>query len=234
LILSSSESWRKSSDYRKEYFAHNKGYFGKFWVCAYCGKVLWGKHKVQVDHVAAPSWLVAKGKKTSAAAEWLNKQRGNLVASCGPCNNKKRAKGGMYLVRGYSAKIVEQVLGTANDVVMLTLWGGRTAVEGAARATISSKSFSAHNAKKPKSVSGGLLTSLIAIIFFVIAYLIHLVFKISWKAVWGYFKLMYKIIFYPLISKKTSWKVKLLSLIVYLSMLVYLYLKLGGSINVPF
>ena len=48
------EKYTRSSDYRTQFFKHNKGYKhdGKTYHCAYCGKKI-KKDELEVDHVVA-------------------------------------------------------------------------------------------------------------------------------------------------------------------------------------
>lgn len=47
-----SKKLQRGSNYRKRYFAHKKGIFGiGLYFCPYCGKLMWRKEQIQVDHI---------------------------------------------------------------------------------------------------------------------------------------------------------------------------------------
>lgn len=103
---SKSQIKRASYDYRREYFKRNPGIYGCVWFCAYCGKPLFGKKQVEVDHVVP---LAGMGINRTI----------NTVAACRPCNRKKSDKGGMYAVEGSFGKVFETFLFTMQKIIMI-------------------------------------------------------------------------------------------------------------------
>lgn len=96
--------YRRNSIYRKTFFDSHPGLFGRdFYFCSYCGKLL-KKDKVTVDHVFA-----VKAVQQSRFLKWLLKTLGmgtvndrkNLVPACSRCNERKGAKGGLWILRGF-------------------------------------------------------------------------------------------------------------------------------------
>ena len=98
---------REQMDYRKEYFKKNPGLFGCVWFCSQCGRPLFGKDQVQVDHIVPLANVLGQNKTF------------NCVAICRKCNQKKRDKVGLYTVKGQIAKIFEVLLFTAKKIVFL-------------------------------------------------------------------------------------------------------------------
>jgi hypothetical protein len=89
----------RSADYRQQYFKKNPGYAGlPIWICAYCGKFLIGRSSVEVDHVNPVS-------KSGINSTW------NLVSACERCNRGKSDSRGLWVVRGYIAKIGTNLFG---------------------------------------------------------------------------------------------------------------------------
>lgn len=233
--MSQFDQWRDSSDYRRNYFDHNRGLFGRLWFCAYCFKPLWGHGSVQVDHIIAPSWFVNKskrkktGRNSSAMAEKVNQQEWILVSACPKCNREKSDKGGMYLVRGFRSKLIERVLMTTQDLATIGVWGGKQVIGGAASAVLpSSMQRPQKGPKKPALVSSGVLTTVLSALVFILSYVIFLAFKISWKAVWWYIKTMLRIVFYPIVGKKLSMKTRAFSVVVYISVIYFLKVRFFG------
>jgi len=106
--LSKTQKKRVAYNYRYYYFKKYPGLIhGHLWFCSQCGKPLWNKSSVQVDHVLA---LGAGGVNRVI----------NTVAICGKCNLKKSDKVGFlghYVIRGYLAKIVEVVLFSVAHII---------------------------------------------------------------------------------------------------------------------
>lgn len=109
--LSKTQKKRVAYNYRYYYFKKYPGLIhGHLWFCSQCGKPLWNKSSVQVDHILA---LGAGGVNRVI----------NTVAICGKCNLRKSDKVGFlghYVVRGYFAKIVEVVLFGVSKVTSFT------------------------------------------------------------------------------------------------------------------
>lgn len=90
--------YERSTNYRKQFFANNKGPYR----CAYCGKRL-KADDLEVDHLIP----VAKAKKESSVRTWLQicgmktvNDPKNLVASCSKCNRKKSDEIGWWVIKG--------------------------------------------------------------------------------------------------------------------------------------
>lgn len=99
------EKYTRSSDYRTQFFKHNKGYKhdGKTYHCAYCGKKI-KKDELEVDHVVAidavKNHILARLFIFLLGIHNINDTK-NLVASCKKCNRKKSNKQGLWVLRGY-------------------------------------------------------------------------------------------------------------------------------------
>lgn len=89
--------YKKHGDYRGKFFRKNPGLFGSIWFCHYCFKPLFGKTRVEVDHVAPKSKVKIRA---------IYNLDGNLVPACRKCNRKKSNKMGFIVVRGYIGKLV--------------------------------------------------------------------------------------------------------------------------------
>lgn len=98
------QEYRASYDYRREYFKQNPGLFNCIWFCSQCGRPLFGKKMVVVDHIRP-----------------LNKGGINHVSNCTSCCEKCNAAksdivdGRMY--RGYAYKGFETLMSKANKGV---------------------------------------------------------------------------------------------------------------------
>lgn len=132
-------SWRESNDYRQDYLARNKGIGGYLYVCSQCFKPMFGKDRIQVDHIIPPSKFATKKRvkgrggflsffgigrgqdtwvKTSVMSRFLNHSF-NCAAICGPCNRKKSDKINLQIVRGYAMKAVEVTAAVAQFALSL-------------------------------------------------------------------------------------------------------------------
>lgn len=161
--------WRNSYNYREEYFKRNPGLFGFMWFCSQCGRPLFGKNQVQVDHIIPPSKFARKRynrngeliKNTSFMAETMN-NRFNLVATCAKCNRKKSDDIGLCTVKGGVAKVFETVLfGTQR---LLTLTGRVMYKGGKAAARKGAKEFKKKNTKG-KIITIGVLVGLAFLVY---------------------------------------------------------------------
>jgi len=97
----STQEYRRSYDYRREYFKKNPGLFGCIWFCSQCYKPLFGKKNVVVDHIRP----LNKGGKNHVS---------NCTAICQKCNWNKSdiVDGRMY--KGYLFKFFESNLSRVN------------------------------------------------------------------------------------------------------------------------
>lgn len=93
----------RSSDYRRVFFIyHEPQILGKYYICAYCGRLM-NKDKMTVDHI----YPIGKSSKSVKYQRMLEKKGiknindpKNLVAACKVCNQRKSAKGGLWIFRG--------------------------------------------------------------------------------------------------------------------------------------
>ena len=128
--------WDRSTSYRKDFFATNKGLLGGWlYFCAYCGKPLTRK-KVQVDHHIAINYVKHNplqklyfgignvfsniGGSLLHGKNW-KKNEGvnvsyNLLPACARCNQKKSDKGGIWIVRGMIGGGIWKILNTINNL----------------------------------------------------------------------------------------------------------------------
>lgn len=154
------QEYRASYDYRREYFKQNPGLFNCIWFCSQCGKPLFGKKNVVVDHIRP-----------------LNKGGLNHVSNCTSCCEKCNAAksdivdGRMY--KGYAYKVVETIGSKATKGVgaAAALGVGLTAgaVKGAANIVTGKKTKGKTRSKKKRSFSlFGLVGGLVALCFKVI------------------------------------------------------------------
>ena len=130
--------WDRSTSYRKDFFAANKGLLGGWlYFCAYCGKPLTRK-KVQVDHHIAINHVrknpllklyFGLGNIVSNTLGYIvhgskwKKNTGvnvsyNLVPACAHCNIKKSDKGGIWIIRGMIGGTIWKVLNAINNVLI--------------------------------------------------------------------------------------------------------------------
>lgn len=94
---SNTQKKRAQYDYRAEYFKRNPGLFGSIWFCSQCGKPLFGKSQVVVDHIIP----LGKGGRNHVS---------NCTACCYDCNLAKSDKIDGRIVRGYVFKFFESSL----------------------------------------------------------------------------------------------------------------------------
>lgn len=97
-------NYTRSSNYRNVFFSNNLGLFKKekHYFCSYCGKIV-SVNRITVDHLI-PVKKASTHKRYQLllklfGAESVNNAQ-NLVAACYKCNQKKSAKGGLWVIRG--------------------------------------------------------------------------------------------------------------------------------------
>lgn len=99
--------YSRGDHYRKTFFDANHGIFGNgnYYWCAYCGKII-SRKKVTVDHIV-PVDKVLQGDRKEHYRRMLRRrgitdvnQKKNLVAACWPCNRKKSANTGLWILKG--------------------------------------------------------------------------------------------------------------------------------------
>lgn len=110
--------YTRSTNYRNKYFQVHKGFLGKYYQCAYCGKIK-TKKGITVDHLI-PVDKVIKGKRRDKYIRKLKKKGitdvndvRNLVPACMKCNQKKSAQTGIWVLRGTLGK---------HPIYWLTVW----------------------------------------------------------------------------------------------------------------
>lgn len=99
------EEYVRGSNYRKTYF-NSQHFTGKYTICTYCGLPV-RVEKLTVDHIIP----VDKVKKTTKAKILMKifgisdiNELKNLCGACKRCNSKKRAKMGIWIIRGFIGK----------------------------------------------------------------------------------------------------------------------------------
>lgn len=131
------QEYRASYDYRREYFKKNPGLFGCIWFCSQCYRPLFGKNQVVVDHIRP----LNKGGLNHVS---------NCTACCRKCNAAKSDIVDGRVLKGQIFKVFEQsfsnvnrgVGGVAKLGIGLTAAGvsvgaraGKAAVKGGARSS---------------------------------------------------------------------------------------------------
>lgn len=95
--------YRRSYDYRKQFFKSNSGLFGKgLYFCSYCGKLI-RENQLEVDHL-----FCINSAQNNASVRWIMKKIGidninsekNIVPACVRCNRRKGKKSGLWILRG--------------------------------------------------------------------------------------------------------------------------------------
>lgn len=95
--------YERSNNYRKQFFASNKPFFKKYYICSYCGRLL-TINQVTVDHLIPIKKVKSKKgffKKVETMIyrkllkflkiDNVNDHK-NLVVACNRCNSKKGAR----------------------------------------------------------------------------------------------------------------------------------------------
>ena len=97
----------RSNNYREKYFESNKGYAIPtrpqltVYFCPYCGKAMFDKKKIAVDHIHSVRRVQYTKKlreRFKALPDGVN-DLSNLVACCPSCNRRKGKKGGLWAFR---------------------------------------------------------------------------------------------------------------------------------------
>jgi len=97
---------RHSSNYRAMYFEHNPGLKNKFYFCPYCGKVMWNKDKITIDHIYSVRYVQVRPnlRKRFSELDYGVNSISNLTSCCKRCNSRKGSKGGLWIIRGKYGK----------------------------------------------------------------------------------------------------------------------------------
>lgn len=120
----STQEYRRSYNYRSEYFKQNPGLFGCIWFCSQCYKPLFGKKNVVIDHIVP----LNKGGRNHVS---------NCTAICRKCNSSKSDIVDGRVIKGKIFKVFESATSKANKGVgafaSLGVGLSASAVSGAAR-----------------------------------------------------------------------------------------------------
>lgn len=116
------KEYRQSYNYRAAYFKQNPGIFGHIWFCSQCGKPLFGRKNVYIDHIVP----LAKGGRNHVS---------NCTAICFKCNRDKSDKVDGRVVKGYIFKFFESNTSRLNRGVTGAAMLGVGLTAGAARGT---------------------------------------------------------------------------------------------------
>lgn len=118
------QEYRRSYDYRTEYFKQNPGLFGCIWFCSQCYRPLIGKKNVVVDHIRP----LNKGGINHVS---------NCTAICQACNSAKSDTVDGRVIKGKVFKVFESTASKANRgigaVATLGVAATVSAVSGTAR-----------------------------------------------------------------------------------------------------
>lgn len=147
----STQDYRASYDYRREYFKQNPGLFGCVWFCSQCFRPLIGKKNVVIDHIRP----LNKGGRNHVS---------NCTACCVKCNSAKSdiVDGRMY--KGYVFKAFESTVFRANRGVGaaaalgagLTMGAASAVARGGTRAT---KKTARYGFRAVRGLIGGTLSA---------------------------------------------------------------------------
>lgn len=118
--------YTRNSSYRNEYFSHYQPHLFNRYFCTYCGRLLKRRDAV-VDHIIpvkkATSSIICR--KFIDFMQWSGvNDYHNLCSSCFSCNQRKGAKTGLWVIRGYIGKLrIFQILRwILRTIIMLLLF----------------------------------------------------------------------------------------------------------------
>lgn len=97
----STQEYRRSYDYRGEYFKRNPGFFGCIWFCSQCYRPLIGRKNVVIDHIRP----LNKGGRNHVS---------NCTAICAKCNRAKSDIVDGRVLKGRIFKVFESTASRAN------------------------------------------------------------------------------------------------------------------------
>lgn len=91
--------YERSATYRTEYIQANPPVHGKFYICAYCGKIV-SKGHMEVDHIVSIDLANRRRLyRLMVPKDGINSLH-NLTASCSACNESKGNRGGWWIIKG--------------------------------------------------------------------------------------------------------------------------------------
>lgn len=102
------KKYQRSDDYRQQYLRWHPGIFKKYYICAYCGKIM-RREKMQVDHVIPVDATKTFGLARLFLPDGVNSYK-NLVSACPSCNATKSSKRGVWVVRGFLGRYLWPVV----------------------------------------------------------------------------------------------------------------------------
>lgn len=129
--------WDRNNSYREDFLRYNKGIFGCLYFCAYCGRPITKKH-MQVDHHIAINYVKRNPifklyfgisnvisnvfGRILHGSKW-KKNKGvnvsyNLIPACPKCNNAKKDRGGLWIIRGMIGGTIWKVLNFVNNIIL--------------------------------------------------------------------------------------------------------------------
>ena len=115
---------KRSHNYRQRFFEANPGWRGKYYICPYCGRIMWNKAKISVDHIYSVrrvQFTPHLRERFSALVDGVN-DPSNLVACCKRCNSRKGKKGGLWVWRArHGAKFMPFVRATMQLAMIVAI-----------------------------------------------------------------------------------------------------------------
>lgn len=113
------ERWGRSSDYRRKYLKNNTGPY----YCRYCNKKLKTENMV-IDHIIPIAMVKANRHHARfllklRQIEDVNDER-NLATSCRKCNDAKRDKMGIWLIRAWLGN--HQLYWSMRPFIIFSFW----------------------------------------------------------------------------------------------------------------
>lgn len=142
----------RGSSCRYDFLRKHKGLFRSgIYCCSYCGKLI-TKRGLQVDHCVPVDKAVKGGfirhyiRIMGIFSSDINKKgingSWNLVAACGKCNGRKKAKGGLWIIRGIIGRYLFPIIWYGVSIVtVLTFLQFLATGQGIWKALISGLQF---------------------------------------------------------------------------------------------
>lgn len=109
--LNKKSKFERADNYRAQFLKENPGILFGHYMCIYCFRII-SKEHMQVDHLVAvnrlqknPLWKLMFMFSKDGVNTTMN-----LYPACPHCNNRKKDKGGMWIVRGNIGGVLWRVL----------------------------------------------------------------------------------------------------------------------------